>query len=228
MKKFFKYKKGFTLVEVLLTLIIIGVIAVLVIPSLIIKITNEGFVSRLNESYNQLSQAYLNIKRENGGTMKGVFNDDNSAWAHADSVTNSFCQNLKCIKVCSYTDPLGNCWHNANVWYGLNKSPQSWGGRSSAMISNGALIEFENNSNNCTNTTNTTFPVCGSVTIDVNGFKGPNTIGRDIFRFWITQSSLVPMGISGDTSSINTYKCDTSSRGDSCTQKILQESAITY
>lgn len=40
---------------------------------------------------------------------------------------------------------------------------------------------------------------CGDLSIDLNGSKGPNAVGRDIFFFGITKNGIKPLGYKGDT-----------------------------
>ena len=49
-------KKGFTLAETLITLVIIGVVAALTVPTMIIKYQKEQTVTRLKKTYSALSQ----------------------------------------------------------------------------------------------------------------------------------------------------------------------------
>lgn len=49
---------GFTLAEVLITLVIIGVIAALTIPALINKTNEQDTVTSVKKAYTILSQAY--------------------------------------------------------------------------------------------------------------------------------------------------------------------------
>ena len=48
---------GFTLAEVLITLVIVGIIAAMTIPTLINKTNNQEYVSRLKKTYSTMAQA---------------------------------------------------------------------------------------------------------------------------------------------------------------------------
>ena len=39
---------------------------------------------------------------------------------------------------------------------------------------------------------------CGDFTVDLNGDKGPNAVGRDIFSFYITNKGIKPAGLPFD------------------------------
>ena len=46
-------------------------------------------------------------------------------------------------------------------------------------------------------------PLCGTIIIDVNGPARPNMLGVDVFGFYISGTSLIPMGFYGDDFSFN-------------------------
>ena len=59
-------KNGFTLAEVLITLVIIGVIAALTIPNLMQKYQEQTTVKKVQKFYSTLSNAYSLAVKENG------------------------------------------------------------------------------------------------------------------------------------------------------------------
>ena len=61
-----KRKSAFTLAEVLITLGIIGVVAVLTLPTLIANYKKQVIISKLNKVYSTISQAYISAKSDNG------------------------------------------------------------------------------------------------------------------------------------------------------------------
>lgn len=71
------YKNGFTLAEVLITLVIIGVIAAITVPSLINKTNNQETVSRLKKAYSTLAQVTNKIIAEEGSPQNWVTTPDN-------------------------------------------------------------------------------------------------------------------------------------------------------
>lgn len=62
---------AFTLAEVLITLGIIGIVAVMTIPAIINNSEKQSIVSKVKEAYSIMSQATGQIKNECGGTIKG-------------------------------------------------------------------------------------------------------------------------------------------------------------
>ena len=73
--------RGFTLAEVLITLVIIGFIAAMTIPTLINKTNNQEYVSKLKKAYSTLSQATNRIITEEGNPRGDI-----GGWACACKV----------------------------------------------------------------------------------------------------------------------------------------------
>jgi hypothetical protein len=40
---------------------------------------------------------------------------------------------------------------------------------------------------------------CAFISVDTNGNSQPNTLGRDLFVFYLTKKNIIPMGLPGDT-----------------------------
>lgn len=105
--KILQNNKAFTLAEVLITLAIIGVVAAMVIPSLINNIKNAQLVTALKKNYSTLSQATQMIVADNGGSIKGLCEDGDS-----DCMSDLYGQYTKNIKTCESDASLGTCWHS--------------------------------------------------------------------------------------------------------------------
>jgi prepilin-type N-terminal cleavage/methylation domain-containing protein len=71
--------KGFTLAEVLITLLIIGIIASIVIPGLIQDSQQAELKTAWKKAYAELAQTFTRMGFDNGGTLKGICSseDDN-------------------------------------------------------------------------------------------------------------------------------------------------------
>jgi len=188
-----KEKAGFTLAEVLITLLIIGVISSIVIPSLISNTQDAEYKTALKKVYSDLSQATKLVMMDNGGTMKGLCTDGNN-----DCLRDKYLDYLSYIKKCN--SGVSGCFHLANNFKYLSGTPVSgWGVDSSVILSNGSLLDFyyPSGSSTCTAALGT-IQMCGRIHVDVNGFKSPNTIGKDIFMMYIMQTSIKPLGVQGD------------------------------
>lgn len=224
--------KGFTLSEVLLVLSVIGVVAALTIPTLIQKVNNAQYVSALKKEYSVISQAYNMLLAEDGGDLSYSLSGGGSSSDDANAM-NTFATKLNIIKNCG--TGMG-CWSdgelknlNGNI-EDAHRDTSINGSYGKAILADGSLILIDQHSGACTNDRGDgplDNAVCASVYFDVNGFKGPNTRGRDYFFFWITKTGIYPAGSYNDGKS-----CDvtgsTPSTADGCAAKILTEGAMNY
>lgn len=216
-------RNGFTLAEVLLVLSVIGIVAALTIPTLIQKVSKDQYVSKLKKEYSTLSQAFLLLQTENGGTLTG--NIFTAGKTHVDLI-NALATKINIIKNCGTGT---GCWYSSSTYqlngniFEANADTTSTGGR--AVLADGTLLYTYNYANDCTSDWGTG-PIdgkaCTFVSLDLNGVSGPNTLGRDIFRFYITQTGVYPYG------TYDSSVCDSSSNGTGCSGKVLSEGTMNY
>jgi prepilin-type N-terminal cleavage/methylation domain-containing protein len=211
------FKKGFTLAEVLITLLIIGVVASMIIPSLISSTNNTESVTALKKVYSDLSQATQLIMMDNGGTIEGQCED----YDH-NCLKSLYASHMAGIKDCNIT--LGGiCWHNSNQWYDADGNPITGAeeNQSALISSNGTFMVFINDSKTCISSFDgLKYPLaCGRIRVDLNGFKKPNKVSKDIFDIYIFKNKLVPRGTENDTATCS---------GWGCTAKVLSENTINY
>lgn len=218
-------KKGFTLSETLITLAVLGIIIAATIPTLINTTNKHNYVNGLKKAYLILKTATSQLMADNSGTMINMV-----ATNDAGTLLNKYCSKLNCVQVCASLTP--GCFSNStaaknlygdNFWFDATNSSNI----ASAILSNGMLLSVT------ADDFSGTASLVGSVWVDVNGFKPPNTAGRDIFGFLLTTNSIVPYGTIKDTTynNLNTY-CSPSSNdtqsGKSCSGRILTEGAMNY
>lgn len=179
--------KAFTLAEVLLTLVIIGVIAAITIPSLVQTTGKKELEVAFKKQYSVLKQAVLQIKSEDyldfnnnsyGSRFKKVLAAKYIELRDCGSINHSTgCVLLEDDNTFSYYKTLtGNS---------LNRSLFDDGG----FISNDGTTFFVEQGSQSIYTGYI-------VSIDVNGYKkGPNRMGKDFFMFQITEDGdVLPMG----------------------------------
>ena len=71
--------KAFTLAEVLVTLVIIGVVAALTIPQLMANIQENQYKASWRKAFGEIEQTSTLIATDNNGTLKGLFVDADTA-----------------------------------------------------------------------------------------------------------------------------------------------------
>ncbi|OGH98741.1 MAG: hypothetical protein A2104_00195 [Candidatus Melainabacteria bacterium GWF2_32_7] len=181
--------KAFTLAEVLVTLMVIGVVAALTIPSLIQSYQDNSNRVAFKKIYSSINQATLMIMSDNGGTMKGLTIDGhNFAKLYEDQ--------FRIIKSCPAASLPGNCWHNANDWYYLNGNAVGESNAVGFITTNGSFFYIQRltPTPDCGNAAYV-YPACALITVDVNGWKIPNTVGKDIFKVYVTENGIKPFGL---------------------------------
>lgn len=194
-----KNRCGFTLAEVLITLGIIGIVASLTIPNLIVNYQKTQYVTGLKKAYTAFNQALLQAAADKGcGTdlrCTGLFDTGTNNQTFGDEIVKYFLVSKNCG-----TTQTG-CFSNAvkqnydgsgtssdwDVDAGVNHYKFITADGFAYKIYNYAVIGSDNCiSNQSNNTTNDLVQTCGGVYVDVNGpTKGPNYRGRDIFTFMI-------------------------------------------
>lgn len=220
--------KGFTLAEVLIVLLIIGVISSLVIPA-IINDTNEAeFNTGLKKINADLAQAIKVIQANNGSSVNV---GNGSTQADHIAIMNEFCNVMTCIE----TDTVANIFGtpNYNYYKGGNSGFPDNGTAPAAVLNNGALLRVASYSGCTTHGVN----ACGYINIDINGKKGPKMIGKDFYSFYIVHPngsgaySILPFGAQGDTYAGLPTGCTTGSSGwntsEGCTsQRLLSPASM--
>ncbi|MBR6163678.1 type II secretion system protein [bacterium] len=219
--------KGFTLAEVLITLVIIGVIAALTVPSLINKTNNEETVSRLKKVYSTLAQT-TNLIIAEEGTPRA----DKGGWANSfDNVFNLYKKHMNKARECGSNDgcfeQLDNRGYKSlsgsyryNNW---NADTTEWARK--LVLADGTQVVIEyypTTANDCNGHWGGSDNFCFQIWADVNGSKKPNQYGRDVFMFAVKEQGLYPGGCDYDG------ECTTTSQGGGCACKVLREGAMNY
>lgn len=234
-------KRGFTLAEVLITLGIIGVVAAMTIPTLIANYQKQQYVVGLKKGYSEFNQALIMLANDQGcsGDLKctGLFpiNTNNSK-----DFRDALVKYLKLVKICDLNDekcyPL-NMMQNQN--YDGSAEPMEYiytfGDGYSFITADGMNMNIGTSYKDCDqnfsiSNTGSLTQVCSMITFDVNGNKGPNYAGRDIFAFYITNGKgpMLYPACGADDKSIGYWKdnnfCDTNHSMDyACAARIMEE-----
>jgi len=205
MKRFEKDKNGFTLSEVLITLAIIGIVAALTIPVLMANYQKVQEVAALKKAYSEITQA-LNLMTNNLGCpgdleCTGIFKSTGDSLSNNNELGMELKKYFKLAKDCGTnydpSDESTKCWSDSvsGTYDGASeRSDYSsyFGGAYTLLTADGFAIAAYNYGNDCTTNWSPSVPndtlskVCGNLYIDINGNKGPNNVGRDIFVLYIT------------------------------------------
>ena len=219
-----KIKKAFTLAEVLITLGIIGVVASITLPTLIKEYNKHAWVNALKQNYSLLNQGFRKMMADDGvefigdtevwRAIGGWFNACDSG----KNISSNDCKNFypqlkryfKIVRIGvgndNYSYDAGTA-HVEGVGYKYkkrNSSVEMGDSRNIIYLSNGVMIwgyyfnKNPNISSNCDAIHSAGGHMCGNAgnfNIDINGNRGPNEYGKDIFKFYITErGQLAPVG----------------------------------
>ena len=156
---------------------------------------------------------------------------------------------FKVVKDCGNIPNQGGCFPPGVVYKQLNGLDYSmlddWD-YVKVALSDGTLMLVVDVGGNCTESQSRTgnTPLannCANLYIDINGKKGPNQIGRDLFAWMVTKSGIVyPFGSLDDNvfvSMTGVPDCDPDDSGGNnadpggglgCTARIIREGKVNY
>lgn len=176
-------KQGFTLAEVLVTLSIVGVIAILTIPSLVKNYRYKVYSSSIEKAYSQISAA-----------VKQAMDDDmTSDWYK--STAGAVDDNENCTKGSCYF--LNNYFKLARKNCGGTSSPKCFASQYTSIDGSSGNLRFERGY--CAQTVNG-MTMCMNIdsenastkiALDTNGPSQPNIIGLDTFILQIRSDGTV-------------------------------------
>ena len=171
-------RPAFTLAEILITLGVIGVVAAVTLPSMVTNYKHKTYISGLQKFYSQFPQTMLAIKRQTGC-------EDMVCMGFSGSINEQWVENLKEKIRNNYKAPVF-CYGTTDCEYEFFFINGNSGGKTftasefSFKTVDGFIIKIA--------------PFSGqwaSLTVDINGNKRPNTIGRDIHLFRISSTGEV-------------------------------------
>ena len=215
-------KKGFTLAEVLITLGIIGVVAALTAPALVMSSRNQANAAKLSVVVSNMENALTNMLVTEG--VDSLF--QTRAWQNAGNRP-AFAGNIgRYMHTNGYRDLAGQagvrtyygntslpCGMDANgardetkdLTANMGQAPAGGIGVNHIIeTKNGATIFLTPNANQNPNQARkdqitiqggSLYNMAADVYIDVNGVSTPNTLGRDIFAFYLGDNGILyPLG----------------------------------
>ena len=210
---------AFTLAEVLITLVIIGVIAAITVPTLINKTNNQEYVSKLKKTYSTLAQATNLIIAEEGTPKASV-----GGWAtNPQNIYDLYRKHLINAKECAGDTGCFGQGTYIRLNGDLDGNFDTANNYRKLVLADGVQIMFYSDiSDDCTKTYSGTLNYCALIYVDINGRRKPNIYGRDVFVFALKEKGLYPAGCDVDG------HCNKNEHGGACACKVLRESAINY
>ena len=210
-------KKAFTLSEALITIGIIGVVASLTLPDIKQGVDAKSNMAALQKTYSTLQQATNMAISEHENPIYWDMKDDSTP--SINKVYSYYKPYFKMMRECP-NEP--GCWGYPTRY--LNKTIY-WSGHNtdwyqyaftftdgvSVLIDIYPANQLQENFGLNVNYDAAVFFV------DVNSERNPNTIGKDIFAFAVTERGMVPAGMN------NTDNCKKNGIGFQCTAKIIQD-----
>jgi len=215
-----QHRFAFTLAEVLITLGIIGVVAALTIPTLMANYQKVQEIAGLKKAYAEITEALKLMATDAGcpdnlGCVDALDSETNNTVGNTtDQLGNQFKKYFKLAKDCGSTydasdantkclsDSYSMGYKGATGGYQIANMNDDQNGGYNFITADGFAISLRSNgscdSNDASSKTNLNLNQdCGQLIVDINGSKGPNFFGRDIFVFLITNGkgpALYPMG----------------------------------
>ena len=216
-------KVAFTLAEVLITLGIIGVVAAITLPTLIQNYKNQAYVDQLKKTVSSFENGIKLIIAKEGATsltetelgkyiedsslssddlytkIKPIFKNNfniietYSASEIDEKLPNSTSGVITNVEVCkSY---IGKVKAIAYKQTNKNQCISIGGASINFSLADGAFVEFEKYVINPVDNNEDAKKIVAAVLFDINGLKGPNQYGYDVFQFLlIDDGSLIPAG----------------------------------
>lgn len=191
MSKNNKVRKGFTLTEVLITLAIVGVVAALTIPTMITNAKHEQNLARLKKAYQNFAQVYDRVTKEYGAieyaTATCSSNSDHNCLRNL--LKPYFSYRAECDDEQSY----GKCHPDPAYNKDGAQASGSWRENEAGLVLNdGSLLMIQLYKKACDENWAGVGDECGWINLDINGLKGPNRYGDDLFLFVISRNGILP------------------------------------
>src|SRR5574344_801890 len=192
-------RTAFTLAEVLIVLGIIGIVASMTIPTLMNKVAKQEYLTGLRKAYSTQMDGWSRLLADEGVQQledTSVFQSMTISDCYVSFVNNAYCKpfynnlkkyfrfsvvtapsyqmyNLDGTKAGDFTGNTVFAFADGSVMFiaDFYKSASKADATRSAQIAAGGGHMYSRQ---------------GSFDIDINGFKKPNTWGRDIFFFYLS------------------------------------------
>lgn len=204
---FSKKITAFTLAEVLLTLMIIGVIAAITIPALKESSDRSANLSLLQKAYSASANAFAQLQAENGPPLYWKLADGSRVFVDgkSENISKAFKQKMNVvaetdIMPADYEIKPLNVYETGADSFKIDDTTVKIKENTDAFQTADGMLWFPSNTySGCKYSKNvegaatkTTVYLCGLLVVDTNGPKKPNRMGMDVFVFDITTDGVQP------------------------------------
>ena len=196
-----KIFKAFTLSEVLIALVIIGVVSAITVPTLMNNINGNEYRQKLRKNFSNFTNAF--------NLAYGYDYNDFRYWDYSrtknflDDTYKTLSQYLYVSKYCGYQKGCFSRPKAKNGNFASFSTEYGFSDNSSTIyfiLNDGTQVGIDFwRKENVTNVFGVSKKLLDPnanlvIAIDVNGDKKPNTTGKDVFAFVLTDKGLVPAG----------------------------------
>ena len=218
-----KAKNAFTLAEVLITLVIIGIVAALTISAVINTYVERSTVSKVKKGLSTLAQAKKLAEAQNGPVAGWNFGNGWTAQTASDfwkylKPYLSVAKDCGSSTACYHSDRL-RVLNGTSLIVNYNQEPSYY----KFVLSDGSVMWFRTGGSSsgekCTVSNGGVDNACAIFWYDINGEKSPNTIGRDVFVYILSVYGVYPH--------LNN-SCNKNSDGFGCSGYIIKNNNMNY
>ncbi len=230
-----KTKLGFTLAEVLITIVIIGVVASLTVTTLMTNTGKHETISKIKKSYSTLAQAMLRSKNDNGPIEEWY---DTVNQNSTEFYNRFFHPYFSSSKICNNHTECG--YNKSRPWKMRDGQTYEWdmtrpadAGKSRIFmyLADGSFIAITtgyypcvqwDEDGKCTGLALTMWDE-PRIIFDTNGPKQPNMFGKDVFLAdFSNERGVVPYCSTAELSVVNQV-CSSSGSGSCCLRKLIED-----
>lgn len=205
-------KSAFTLAEVLVTLVIIGIIAGITIIILNSEYNEELLKTQFKTGYSILTQAIRKtVMYEYSGSLPCYYNSPglSDTWGDCKPFYKALAKNLNIIKICNKNAKEDGCVPNYKIDISADSNCE---GFSTDHINNECIVYVLANGQILITYSSYTGPL---FLFDINGFRGPNKGGYDLFAFDIMRDSHKNLSLKTGTT------CEVKAKGGKTTEEMI-------
>ena len=217
-------KTGFTLAELLVVVMILGIVSVLVVPGLVRKYNKAGFEKQLGSFYNDLSHSMAIAQAENTRFL--------SLSPLATSATGGLLKNYMqvkeevtedCIDNKSRTPCFAASYKSIDGSATISSADFCKTGTSMILLSGVAICITPMTTNETILRDNSS-----DIFVDLNGAEPPNIGGKDLFRMNLYSDATIdeqvkPSARQGANRSEIVKKCVKTATGEGCFTRFMQD-----